>query len=608
MSSKHVILCGGATLSARGGDWKQIAPVSLAIGDGVHDVHLHLHDLTKSMSENPSDVATDLLEIAAFVYAADQAVRRGGKSEFEYGSKWRRHFWIELPVRQPQFWADEKIQGPLREVLTFLSDDDFEFHFTKLKKPQKLDSYLDFRTGGVDSSGIEDVMLFSGGLDSFGGAVKEIADGKRKIALVSHQPTTKVGAPQRKLVEALNKHLGGTAPAPFHVQIELNKGKALGREYTQRTRSFVYACLAAVVARMLGKNRIRFYENGIVSFNLPLSMQSLGARASRTTHPQTLAGFGKLFTAIFDRPFTVENPFLWKTKTDIVRELKTGGFGKLCAATISCAHTWERTNQHTHCGTCSQCVDRRMVALAAEMGPEEDPPEMYEADLLEHAWTKPEDCTLVERYVGTNKEFAALKTPTEFLSKYGDVAKALRHAGNDPKTIAQSAFDLHRRHAEQVNHALVRVIQTRAQGLLNNKVPTNSLLGIAIGLVGNAPVVAAASTNAQSPAAAAAAPLANQTHYGKPTADAGTFTFYYGYGSCFLGNSVEFRLAERLAKSPGVFIGIGKLMEDVWDGRTVQKNTIAKTACNLRRKLKDATVTGITIDGGEKDHYRIQAS
>ncbi len=603
MSSKHVILCGGTKLSARGGAWKQIAPVPLVMGNGVKDVHLHLRDLTEPMGENPSDVATDLLEITAFVYAADQAVRRGGKSEFEYGSKWRRHFWIELPVRQPDFWADEKILVPLREVLTFLSDDDFEFHFTKLKNPRKLDSYLDYRKGGVDSGGIEDVMLFSGGLDSFGGAVKEIADGKRKIALVSHQPTTKVGAPQWKLVEALNKHLNGTAPAPFHVQVELNKGKALGREYTQRTRSFVYASLAAVVARMLGKNRIRFYENGIVSFNLPLSMQSLGARASRTTHPQTLAGFGKLFSAVFGSTFTVENPFLWKTKTEIVRELKAGGFGKLCAATISCAHTWERTTQHSHCGVCSQCVDRRMVALAAEMGPDEDPPEMYEANLLDHAWTDPEDCTLVERYVGTNREFAKVSTPTEFLSKFGDVAKALRHAGTDPKTIAQSAFDLHRRHSEQVNHALVRLIQAQAQGLLNNDVPTNTMVGIAIGLMGKAPAAATAPVSNQS-----TVPPTNQTHYGKPTADRGTFTFHYGYGSCFLGNSVEFRLAERLAKTLGVFIDTGKLLEDVWEGRTVQKNTIAKTACNLRRKLNEATVTGITIDGGEKDHYRMQAS
>lgn len=595
MSAKHVILCGGAKLSARGGAWKSIAPINLALGTGVHDVHLRLHDLTKAMTANVSDVHADLLEIAAFIYAADQAVRRGGKAEFEYGLKWRRHLWFEIPVRTPEFWMAPAVHDALQEVLTFLSDDDYELHFSKLKKPPPVDGYLDFRKGGVDSSGIEEVMLFSGGLDSFGGAIKEIVDGHRKVALVSHEPTTKVGAPQRRVVEALTKQLGGTAPAPFHVQVELNKGKSLGREYTQRARSFVYAALAAVVARMLGRDRIRFYENGVVSFNLPLSMQCLGGRASRTTHPQTLAGFSKFFEAVFGCPFAVENPFLWKTKTDIVREVKAAGFGKLCATTISCAHTWERTTAHSHCGRCSQCIDRRMVTLAAGLEPDEDPPGMYEADLMTHPWTDPEECTLVERYVGMIKEVGRIEAPHTFLTRFPEVAKALRHAGKDPKAIAQAAFDLHRKHAEQVSSALVSAIRDRAADLLNGDVPTSSLLGIAVGLLGQ-PTDRAGERPAS--------PGGGSAHYEKPTADRSTFTFHFGSGSCELGNSVEFKLIERLCRSPGVFIDTGTLMEDVWDGRVVQRNTIAKTACNLRRKLKES-VAGIRIDGDQKDHYRL---
>ncbi|GJQ28392.1 MAG: hypothetical protein HBSAPP03_02760 [Phycisphaerae bacterium] len=592
MSAKHVILCGGAKLSARAGAWKSIAPINLVLGNGVHDVHLHLNDLTSSMTANISDVHTDLLEIAAFIYAADQAVRRGGKAEFEYGLKWRRHLWLEIPVRKPAFWMDAGVLEPLREVLTFLSDDDYELNFTKLKNPPPVDGYLDYRKDGVDSSGIEEVMLFSGGLDSFGGAIKEIVDGQRRVALVSHEPTSKVGAPQRRVVEALNKQLNGTAPAPFHVQVELNKGKSLGKEYTQRARSFVYAALAAVVARMLGKSRIRFYENGVVSFNLPLSMQCLGGRASRTTHPQTLAGFGKLFTAIFGCEFTVENPFLWKTKTDIVREVKAAGFGKLCAATISCAHTWERTNEHSHCGTCSQCIDRRMVTLAAALEPDEDPPGMYEADLMTHSWKDPEECTLVERYVGMIKEVGRLETPHAFLTRFPEVAKALRHAGKNPKSIAQAAFDLHRKHAEQVSSALIGAIRNRAADLLNGQVPTDSMLGMAVGLLGPA-----TATTEKLPSAEGGTP-----HFDKPTADRSTFSFHYGSGTCKLGNSTEFRLIERLCRSPNVYIDTDKLREDVWEGQVVQKNTIAKAVCNLRRQLK-ATVTGVKIDGSQRGHY-----
>jgi len=595
MSAKHVILCGGTKLSARGGAWKSIDPINLALGDGVHDVHLRLHDLTSSMTANLSDVHTDLLEIAAFIYAADQAIRRGGKAEFEYGLKWRRHLWLEIPVRNPDFWMAPGVLNPLREVLTFLSDDDYELNFTKLKKPPPVDGYLEFRKDDADSSGIEEVMLFSGGLDSFGGAIKEIADGRRKVALVSHEPTTKVGAPQRRVVEALNKQLGGTAPVPFHIQVSLNKGKSLGKEYTQRARSFVYASLAAIVARMLGKSRIRFYENGVVSFNLPLSMQCLGGRASRTTHPQTLAGFSKLFTAIFGCDFTVENPFLWKTKTDIVRGIKASGFGKLCATTISCAHTWERTNAHTHCGTCSQCIDRRMVTLAAGLTADEDPPGMYEADLMTHSWSDPEECTLVERYVGTIREVKALGTPHAFLTRFPEVAKALRHAGKDPKSIAQAVFDLHQLHAQQILEALAGVARARADDHVLKGVPTNSLLGMAL----------LRATSATATAPSTAVPVSVK-QYDKPTADRSTFTFHFGSGSCVLGNSKEFDLIERLCAAPNVCIHTDTLMEDAWDGRVVLKNTIAKTACCLRRKLRESNVHGIEIDGSERDHYRLK--
>lgn len=601
MSAKHVILCGGATLSSRSKAWRQITPTPLSIGKGRNEVHLHLHDLTRSMMQTPQDVATDLLEIASYLFAADQVVRRGGEAEFEYGAKWRRHFWFEIPVRQPDLWSQPEVTDTLREVLTFLSDDDYEFNFKKLRNAPPIDNYLDFRKGGVDSSGIEEVMLFSGGLDSFGGAVKEIADGRRKVALVSHVPTSKVGAPQRTLVEALNTHLNGTAPAPFHVQIELNKGKSLGREHTQRTRSFVYSSLAAVVARMLDRDRIRFYENGIVSFNLPLSLQSIGARASRTTHPQSLSGFAKLFSKVFETNFTIENPFLWKTKTDILTELKAGGFGRLCAATISCAHTWERTTQHTHCGTCSQCIDRRLVASAAHMGPDEDPPEMYKNDLFEHQWLEPADATLIEGYLRTTKDILGLDDTTAFMARFGSMAQALRHTGTNPREVARSAYELHRRHARQIQEALAGAIRDRASGLLNHQVPTNSLLGIAIGL---------GATQTPTPTQSPPTPGPDAVRQSEelvdhPTADRDAFVFRYGSGECTLGNSVEFRFIERLCRSPEVYIDTGKLMEDVWEGRVVQKNTVAKTACNLRRKIREAGVSGVEIDGMQKDHYRL---
>ena len=42
--------------------------------------------------------------------------------------------------------------------------------------------------------------------------------------------------------------------------VHINKDKGLGREYTQRSRSFLYASIAATVAHAYGLSRIRLYE------------------------------------------------------------------------------------------------------------------------------------------------------------------------------------------------------------------------------------------------------------------------------------------------------------------------------------------------------------
>ncbi len=47
----------------------------------------------------------------------------------------------------------------------------------------------------------------------------------------------------------------------------------------------------------------------------------------------------RLFGLLFDRPFTVENPFVWKTKTDILKEIKAANHGPLCARAVSCVRT-----------------------------------------------------------------------------------------------------------------------------------------------------------------------------------------------------------------------------------------------------------------------------
>src|SRR5262249_18069370 len=124
-----------------------------------------------------------------------------------------------------------------------------------------------------------------------------------------------------------------------------------------------------------------FFENGVVSLNLPPVAQVVGARATRTTHPQALAGFRTVLSEAFRRPFRVENPFCWLTKTDVIGRITANGCGDLLRHTRSCTRGREMTKLHPHCGQCSQCLDRRFAVMAAGQC-DNDPAEAYKVDLF----------------------------------------------------------------------------------------------------------------------------------------------------------------------------------------------------------------------------------
>jgi hypothetical protein len=46
----------------------------------------------------------------------------------------------------------------------------------------------------------------------------------------------------------------------------------------------------------------------------------------------------------------------------------------------------------------------------------------------------------------------------------------------------------------------------------------------------------------------------------------------------------------------------------VWNDDHTERSAIQRVASNLRRKLKDAEIAGVTIDGGQAGHYRLVCS
>lgn len=479
----HLFLCNGAGLSTRRKLWRELKATELITDGPASNVVIKISEISKSLTANVPKRAADLIEIAAAVYVADQLSRRTGRKTQDYGDLWYRDIRMEIAVRDPDFWNQQDVAGLLSRMLTFISGDNFEFAFCDLHEPPAVETYLEFGSGDPNPEGIEKVLLFSGGIDSLGGAVQELSAGRR-IAMVSHKPAGHVAGLQKSLVKELVKRASVSGNAPLPVSVWCNKKGLVEKDHTQRTRSFLYVTLGAVVARIFGLDAVDFFENGVVSINLPLAEHELGARATRTTHPQTLAWYSQLLSAVFEQKFQVRNEFLSKTKQDVVEIIKHAGQGELIASSVSCMHTRETTKASPHCGVCSQCVSRRFATLGVDGGTLE-PSSLYRHDVLTESRKQTEDRIIAERFLGFAREIAALEDSAEFAQRYAaELARVTRFIPLAPTVVIDSVFDLHRRHAEQVNAVIIEAMQASAEDQYHGKIADGSMLAFGFGTSG----------------------------------------------------------------------------------------------------------------------------
>ena len=463
-SNPHLLLCNGVNARARRPrTWESATVTELATFGPAKNVRLKIADLTDRMAEKLPDRVRDLVELAALVYAADQSCKRLGGVTLDYGDKWHRTFRFEVAVRDQAFWSQKKVLDCLTDTLGFLSEDNYEFVFCRIASPPAFQDYLDFKARMGDPDPVKRVVLFSGGLDSLAGAVEEVLVHKRRVALVSHKPVDHLAKKQRELVAEITRRAGDPKLKPVHFPVLANRIGELEGDHTQRTRSFLYASLAAAVANYFGLNQVYFYENGVVSINLPLCAQEVGGRATRTTHPQTLYGYGRLFSMIMDAPFTVENEFAWETKEDVVRRLTNAGQADLTKDTLSCSHTRQYTCASPQCGMCSQCLSRRVATLGAGLQ-HNDPATGYRAEVITDARKKDEDRILAERFVGAARQVEAMNTVDEFHQKFsGELGRVYPYLGMAAALGAEKLFDLHHRHAQQVGKVLLAAMQECAE-------------------------------------------------------------------------------------------------------------------------------------------------
>jgi 7-cyano-7-deazaguanine synthase in queuosine biosynthesis len=312
----------------------------------------------------PDESAIDLAILAATVTAADTRISRTEDAQ----DSWSREIDLYLPVAEPKKWSNNI--RLVERILQFLTGDYWRIEFRPRQKEMK--SLIE-RPPELIGANFDSVCLFSGGLDSFVGAIDLLHGGKNPI-LVSHYKDASTKS-QEICIKNLNKIYKNTDQRHVRANVSFDKNDTpnLGTEQTTRGRSFIFFSLACLAASSLNaKTPIYVPENGLISLNVPPDPLRLGAWSTRTTHPFYMARWQELIDNLGIKA-TLVNPYRFNTKGEMLRECKNKKLLKdNLGITISCSSVSkarfnkdESKRKPGHCGYCTPCLIRRSSIHAA---------------------------------------------------------------------------------------------------------------------------------------------------------------------------------------------------------------------------------------------------
>ncbi|NTX20633.1 Qat anti-phage system QueC-like protein QatC [Burkholderia cepacia] len=321
-------------------------------------------DALNELGLTPSETSIDLGLLAAVVTAADTRISRDADAQ----DAWTREIDIHLPVADPDLWAN---QSPLIEtLLNFLTGDRWTMSF---RARQGVDGGLAAEQTRLRLVDPTSVCLFSGGLDSFIGAIDLLAEGQTPL-LVSHYWDGITSSHQTNCAELLTTHFGSPLQ---HIRARVGFPSDTvdenGGEDTLRGRSFLFFSLAAMAADAVGGDVVIYVpENGLISLNVPLDPLRVGALSTRTTHPFYMARFDELLRGLGIRAH-LENPYAFMTKGEMAVQCRDQAFLQQTAgSTMSCSSPLSRRydpdpaeRSPKHCGRCVPCLIRRAALLEA---------------------------------------------------------------------------------------------------------------------------------------------------------------------------------------------------------------------------------------------------
>lgn len=313
-----------------------------------------------------SNIIEDFLVIATSVFSVDKRIPR----KFSIDN-WSRTLKLSIPVLELGKW--NSVKEELEQTIGFLSGDKWilEFRQTNLK----------FRADKTNTKNLipiekfDSVSLFSGGLDSFCGALS-LSENKKNTLYLGFREYSLLTNRQKELFNSINNYysklhnellLFNVNPfAPIQRGGELIE---LAVESTSRSRSLLFIAGAVSVASIIGKETpVYIPENGFIGINVPLTDSRAGSCSTRTTHPIFIKSLNKILEKVGIKN-NVSNFYWNKTKGEILEEHKNNViFKQFAPRTLSCSHPClsrydrkksDKVETPCNCGYCYPCLIRR---------------------------------------------------------------------------------------------------------------------------------------------------------------------------------------------------------------------------------------------------------
>jgi hypothetical protein len=314
-------------------------------------------DRLAELGLQPSESAFDLTLLAALVFCADLRINR----ETESQDGWSREIDLYVPVHDVPRWTS---QSPLlARTLRFLTGDEWRIFFRE--RPEGFETIVPQTAPALPRFSC--AALFSGGLDSYIGAIDRLDAGETPL-LVSHYMD---GASeyQKKCFANLQREYpqADFDVARAYVSFKPETIPGSKGESTQRSRSFLFFGLGVLAASGMGQSGILYVpENGLIALNVPLDPLRIGALSTRTTHPFYMARVNELLANV-SISVTLQNPYRHKTKGEMIAAVKNQALLRRSAKdSMSCSSPSKGRFEKLprgHCGYCVPCLIRRAAMM-----------------------------------------------------------------------------------------------------------------------------------------------------------------------------------------------------------------------------------------------------